>query len=131
MAPFSLLTYEDAVPWATLIKQRTQERKMPPWPLDKTVGIQNFKNDISLSDDKIAKIARWVDAGAPLGDVKDLPPAIRWPDFSNTWRVFLTMGLERYHERYSGPNSVAPKRLRATAYASWAKAGTGAIIVTI
>ena len=48
---------------------------MPPWHIDKTVGIQKFKNDRSLSDEQIDTIVRWVDAGAPQGDQKDMPPA--------------------------------------------------------
>ncbi|MBI3492750.1 MAG: hypothetical protein HY047_13380 [Acidobacteria bacterium] len=64
-APMSLMTYEDARPWARSIKQRVAAREMPPWHIDKTVGIRKFKNDRSLSDREIAIIARWVDDGAP------------------------------------------------------------------
>ena len=46
---------------------------MPPWFLDKSVGIQHFKNDISLSDQQIATVLAWVDAGAPEGNPQDLP----------------------------------------------------------
>src|SRR4029077_7250123 len=49
MAPMSLLTYEDARPWAKSIAARVGARQMPPWHIDKTVGIQKFKNDRSLS----------------------------------------------------------------------------------
>src|SRR6202521_5118843 len=45
IAPMSLLTYEEARPWARSIKTRVAARQMPPWHLDKTVGIQQFKND--------------------------------------------------------------------------------------
>ena len=75
MAPMSLVTYEETRPWAKSIKQRVVTRNMPPWHIDKTVGIQQFQNDISLSDEQIGLIARWVDAGAPLGDPKDMPRA--------------------------------------------------------
>ena len=47
---------------------------MPPWHIDQSVGVQHFKNDMSLSDAQIDTIVRWVDAGAPQGDPKDLPP---------------------------------------------------------
>jgi hypothetical protein len=47
---------------------------MPPWHIDRTVGIQHFKNDRSLTDQQIDTIVRWVDAGAPKGDPKDMPP---------------------------------------------------------
>ena len=74
-APMSLLTYEDVRPWARAIKQRTSLREMPPWFIEKNVGVQQFKEDISLSDEEIDTIARWVDGGAPLGNPADLPPA--------------------------------------------------------
>ena len=53
MAPMSLVTYEEARPWAKAIKQRVVTRNMPPWHLDKTVGIQQFQNDMSLTDEQI------------------------------------------------------------------------------
>jgi len=49
-APMSLLTYEDARPWARSIKEKVLLREMPPWHIDKNVGVQRFSNDISLSD---------------------------------------------------------------------------------
>jgi hypothetical protein len=58
---------------------------MPPWHIDKTVGIQHFKNDRSLSDAQIDTIVRWVDGGAPQGDPKDLPPA-KPPVTTNEWQ---------------------------------------------
>src|SRR5437879_8717455 len=61
-APMSLLTYADARPWARAIKERVVRRDMPPWHLDKTVGIRQYKNDRSLSDAEIATIVQWVDA---------------------------------------------------------------------
>jgi hypothetical protein len=72
-APMSLVTYDEVRPWARSIRQRVANRDMPPWHLDKTVGIKQYKNDRSLSDDEIATITRWIDNGAPLGDAKDMP----------------------------------------------------------
>ena len=80
IAPMSLVTYEEARPWAKSIAARVGTRQMPPWHIDKTIGIQEFKNDRSLTDDELATIVRWVDAGAPQGDPKDMPPAKVWPD---------------------------------------------------
>ena len=74
IAPMSLLTYQQARPWARSIKERVAARQMPPWHIDKTVGVQKFKNDMSLTDDQIATIVAWVDQGALQGDPKDLPP---------------------------------------------------------
>jgi mono/diheme cytochrome c family protein len=76
VAPMSLMTYDAARPWARSIKQRVQSREMPPWFIDRRIGIQHFKEDPSLSDDEIALIAKWVDSGAPQGDVKDMPPPL-------------------------------------------------------
>ena len=86
MAPMSLLTYEDARPWARSIKNRVVQREMPPWHLDKTVGIQRYKNDRSLTDQEIETIVNWVDAGAPLGNPAALPPPIEWPD-EESWEI--------------------------------------------
>jgi len=74
IAPMSLITYEDARPWARSMKQRVITRQMPPWHVDMSVGVHEFKNDMSLSDAQIDTIVRWVDAGAPEGDPKDMPP---------------------------------------------------------
>jgi hypothetical protein len=75
IAPMSLITYQETRPWARSIRERVSNRQMPPWHIDKSVGIQKFQNDISLSDEQIDTIVRWVDAGAPQGDPKDMPPA--------------------------------------------------------
>jgi len=91
MAPMSLVTYEETRPWARAIKQRVETRMMPPWHLDKTVGIQHFQNDLSLSDGQIAMIARWVDEGAPLGNPKDMPPAKQWPT-DDGWQLAKQFG---------------------------------------
>ena len=75
IAPMSLITFAEARPWARSIKQRVATRQMPPWHIDQSVGVQKFKNDMSLSQKQIDTIVAWVDAGAPQGDPKDLPPA--------------------------------------------------------
>lgn len=75
IAPMPLLTYKEARPWARSIRERVVTRQMPPWHIDPSVGVQKFKNDMSLTDDQIDTIVRWVDAGAPEGDPRDLPPA--------------------------------------------------------
>jgi mono/diheme cytochrome c family protein len=80
IAPMSLVTFAEARPWARSIKARVSDHQMPPWQIDRTVGIQKFKNDRSLTDDQVETIARWVDAGAPQGDPKDMPAAKQWPD---------------------------------------------------
>jgi len=85
-APMSLLTYNETRPWVRSIKERVVRREMPPWHLDKTVGIRKYKNDISLSDEEIAAVVTWADSGAPQGDPADMPKPL---DFSkeNTWFI--------------------------------------------
>ena len=91
VAPMSLLTYQDARPWARSIKEKVQSRMMPPWHIDPTVGIQSFRNDIRLTQEQIDTIVRWVDTGAQLGDPKDLPPA-RVFDTNNEWKLAAQFG---------------------------------------
>jgi len=78
IAPMSLLTYEDVRPWARSIKQKTSRApddpdRMPPWYIEKNVGIQKFKDDPSLTKEEIALIAAWTDNGAPRGNPADMP----------------------------------------------------------
>ena len=72
VAPMSLLTYEQARPWARAMKYRTgrvgKPDVMPPWYIEKDIGIQHYKGDVSLSADEIAAIAEWADNGAPRGE---------------------------------------------------------------
>jgi hypothetical protein len=91
MAPMSLITYEDARPWAKSIAARVGARQMPPWHIDKTIGIQKFKNDRSLSDDQVDTILKWVAAGAPKGDPKDMPAPKVWADESK-WQLASKYG---------------------------------------
>ncbi|MBM3772245.1 MAG: hypothetical protein FJW27_13385 [Acidimicrobiia bacterium] len=78
IAPMALRTYEEVRPWARAIRARVESRQMPPWHIDKTIGIQKFKNDRSLSDAQIGTILAWVDQGAFKGDPKDMPSPRQW-----------------------------------------------------
>ncbi len=86
IAPMSLLTYEDARPWARSIRTKVSEREMPPWYIDRNVGIKQFDPDPSLSDSEIATIVRWVDSGAPRGNPADMPPPRQFDD-SDRWHI--------------------------------------------
>src|SRR5262245_56211533 len=88
IAPMSLITFKDARPWARSIKDRVSTRQMPPWHVDPSVGVQKFKNDMSLSDEQIDTIVKWVDGGALQGDPKDLPPA-KPPVTNNEWQAVM------------------------------------------
>jgi hypothetical protein len=74
-SPAKLVTYQDARPWARSIRERVSTRQMPPWHIDPSVGVQKFKNDMSLTQEQIDTIVAWVDGGSLQGDPKDLPPA--------------------------------------------------------
>ncbi len=86
----SLITYEDTRPWARSIRQRTGLRHtqdaMPPWYIEKDIGIQDYKGDTSLSDAEVETIATWVDNGAPRGNPADAPPLLEFPDAS-VWTI--------------------------------------------
>ena len=99
IAPMSLVTYEETRPWARSIKTRVATRQMPPWHIDRNVGIQKFKNDRSLSEQDIDTIVRWVDGGAPRGEMKDLPPA----------KVFADDSVWNFAEIFGGPPDLGIK----------------------
>jgi hypothetical protein len=90
VAPMALTTYEEVRPWARAIKQRTgigpHAGVMPPWYMEKNIGIQSFKDDPSLSDEEIAKVAKWADTGAPRGNPADMPPPRKFAD-ANVWTI--------------------------------------------
>jgi hypothetical protein len=88
--PMSLTTYEEVRPWARAIKQRTgigpHAGVMPPWYMEKNIGIQHYKDDPSLSALEVAKVAKWADSGAPRGNPADMPPAKEYAD-NSVWRI--------------------------------------------
>jgi hypothetical protein len=106
-APMALTTYEEVRPWARSIRQRVASREMPPWHLDKTVGIRKYKNDLSLSDDEIGTILKWVDSGAPGGNMADMPPPQRFGP-EDVWHIGkpdLVVKMDQVHTMYAkGPD---------------------------
>ena len=84
VAPFSLTTFQQASAWATDIKKYTQNRQMPPWK--PTPGYGEFLDEehINLTDAERSLIAKWVDGGAPSGDLKSAPPATK---FVSGWKL--------------------------------------------
>jgi hypothetical protein len=83
IAPMSLLTYKDARPWAKAIKDAVLTRKMPPWFADEKYG--HVLNERKVKQSDVDVIGEWVDAGAPEGDAKDAPAAVRWPE--DGWQI--------------------------------------------
>jgi hypothetical protein len=91
IAPMALTSYADAKQFASAIKTRVETRVMPPWHIDRNIGIRSFKNDRGLTDQEIATIVSWVDAGSPEGDRRDLPPPVTFPDPS-AWQLAKEFG---------------------------------------
>src|SRR5665213_458980 len=87
LAPFNLLTYDDVRQHARQIATVTKSRFMPPWkpepPAPSDTGMA-FQGERRLTDAEIQTLQRWVDAGSPEGDRRDLPPA---PVFPSTWHL--------------------------------------------
>ena len=90
VAPMPLVTYEDARPHALAIMRRTSIRDrqgtMPPWYVEKDIGIQHYKDDPSLNDQEVAAIAAWARNGAPEGDRADLPTPLVFEEAVG-WRL--------------------------------------------
>ena len=88
--PMSLITYEDVRPFARAINERTHlgphAGLMPPWYVEKNIGIQKYKEDPSLSPEELDKIAKWSTNGAPRGNPADMPPPIAFED-ANRWVI--------------------------------------------
>jgi len=84
VAPMSLVTYEQAKRYSSRIVYRTGLRDvagaMPPWYVEKDIGIQHFKNDPSLSDLEVTQIADWVESGMPEGNPADMPAPRVFPN---------------------------------------------------
>jgi hypothetical protein len=97
-APMSLMTYDDARPYARAIKAKVVARQMPPWSADPAHG--TFKNDPRLSDKEIQTIVSWVDAGAPKGDDADLPKA---PQFVEGWTIGKPDAIFEMEQEYTIP----------------------------
>jgi hypothetical protein len=82
IAPFSLMSYADAAPWASDIKLMTRTHQMPPWKPAQSCGI--FDSPRILSQTDIDTIGRWVDNGAPEGNRADLPTPL---NFAGGWAL--------------------------------------------
>jgi hypothetical protein len=96
MAPMSLLTYNDARPWAKAMKQAVITKKMPPWFAEKG----HFANDRSLTPDQIATLVSWVDSGAPEGNPKDAPAPLK---FEDGWNIKPDMIVEMPKDFHIAP----------------------------
>ena len=114
IAPMSLRTFEEVRPWARSIRARVASKQMPPWHIDKTVGIQHFENDRSLTPEQIDTIVRWIDGGAPMGNPKDMPTPVKWADDAG-WN---------FKDKFGEPDLIVkspPYRMPAHAQDAWYK----------
>ncbi len=95
-APFSLLSYREARPWASSIQEAVQLRKMPPWFADPHYG--KFANDRRMTEKEIETIVSWVKGGAPEGNPKDLPKPLGFVDGWNIGKPDLTVTMAQKFE---------------------------------
>ncbi|HUP60524.1 MAG TPA: ascorbate-dependent monooxygenase [Thermoanaerobaculia bacterium] len=118
IAPFPLVTYEDAKPYAQLIKLMTATRRMPPWkPAE---GCGTFMDERKLTQQEIDTIGKWADAGAPEGNRAELPAPI---DFSSGWALGQPDLILSNAEAYTPPEGTdtyrcfsMPTNLTSTTY---------------
>jgi hypothetical protein len=94
MGPMSLVTYEQARPWARAIRAKVAEGSMPPWHSAEPPG--TFLNERRLTSNERDIIIKWVDSGAPQGDSRDMPSL---PQFASGWTIgtpdaVFKMGVE-------------------------------------
>ncbi len=92
--PFSLITYNDVVKKAKMVKYVTSIRYMPPWPADHTY--REFLNQKVLTDEEIGLIGKWVDEGKLFGDTADLLPPPNYPDGSQLGEPDLTIKVPSF-----------------------------------
>ena len=101
IAPMSLASYEAVKRYAPRIREKVAARIMPPWHIDRSVGIQEFKNDRGLTDEELETLVTWLDGDMPFGDEADMPPSPVFPDGSE-WQ---------YAERFGQPDLVVRSEL--------------------
>ena len=82
IGPMSLLSYQDARPWARAISKKVEDGVMPPWHADAPHG--TFSNERTLTAAEKSTIARWAAGGAPEGDARDLKAP---PTFAQGWSI--------------------------------------------
>jgi hypothetical protein len=101
----SLLTYQQARPWAAAMKEAVVTRKMPPWKADPNYG--KWSNDPSLSEAEISIIRTWVENGTPEGNPNEMPAP---PSFSSGWKIGkpdVVIAIPEHTVEASGPDQYA------------------------
>jgi peroxiredoxin/mono/diheme cytochrome c family protein len=82
IAPFALTEYDEVAGWADMIAEVVRDGRMPPWHA--TEEHAEFKNDRRLSEQEREAVFKWAEAGAPAGDLSNLP---RLPEKVTGWRL--------------------------------------------
>jgi len=98
IAPFALETYAQAHAWRDAVKAAVTSRHMPPWSPSNECA--QYVEDRSLTEEQVALLTGWVDAGAPEGNPSDAPPVPR-P---------LTVGLSRVDATLKMPTAYTPQK---------------------
>jgi mono/diheme cytochrome c family protein len=95
-APMSLLTYEEARPWAAALRTAVLTKRMPPWNADPAYG--HFRNDKSLSAKDVQTISDWATAKAPSGDPQDAPPPLHFVDGWNIGKPDMVVEMPKPYD---------------------------------
>jgi len=74
IAPMSLMTHADAVPWGESIRSEMTAGHMPPWPAD--MPHDGFKNGTPLTARELNVLLTWATGGTPPGEPDKVPPAV-------------------------------------------------------
>jgi hypothetical protein len=84
VAPMSLLTYDEARPWAESIRLELASGHMPPWFGDP--GVADLKDSHKLSPRDLDVVLTWVTGGTPRGPETPPPGAGNPGTVNSSWR---------------------------------------------
>jgi uncharacterized protein (TIGR03437 family) len=82
VAPFSLLTYDDALRHGRDMAIQTASRYMPPWKPDP--GWVAYRDERRLTPAQIDLFQKWVAGGMPQGDMSHAPAT---PVYTDDWQL--------------------------------------------
>ncbi len=82
IAPFPLMTYDDASTWSDDIQRVVSQKIMPPWK--PVPGHGDFRGDFELTDAERQTILDWIAGGIPQGDPANMPAPL--PD-TGPWQL--------------------------------------------
>src|SRR5947209_3117909 len=91
VAPMSLMTYEEAFPWAESIRAELIASHMPPWNADDGYG--SFKHSMLLTAKELDVVLTWATGGNPRGQLDQQVPRVV---LKNDWaKIGRAAGRER------------------------------------